>query len=41
MTDPFYYLMYGREKDIKQLAFLLAVILVVSGGILGGIWYSK
>jgi tetratricopeptide (TPR) repeat protein len=28
-------------KDIKQLALFLIVILLVSGGIAGGIWYSR
>ena len=28
-------------KDIKQLAFFLTVVIFVSGGIGGGIWYSK
>lgn len=28
-------------KDIKQLAFFLSVIIVVSAGVIGGIWYSK
>lgn len=28
-------------KDIKQLAFFLAVVITVSGGIAGGIWYAN